>query len=169
MLNFIKTLYDLGFGATNWRDNMRAFLSGLDQFMGDAKGSRTSIAERLDEGHNQDGSHFAPITASSLWGEEQNAFTRLGDKSFKTTAGGDRTGVYISGRAVRDNAGNAFTVAASSWSDPDTTVALIGDAPLAGTLTKIEYGQEVSNSPIHNLGPAMASKVLAYGNIPGSL
>ncbi len=169
MLNFIKTLYDLGFGATNWRDNMRAFLSGLDQFLGNAKGSRGSIAERMDEGHNPDGSHKTPVTASSLWSEETNTFIRLGNLSFKTTSGGDRTGVYTPGRAVRDNAGNIFVVAVSSWSDPDTTVALIGNAPLAATLSKIEYGQEVANGPIRNLGPIMAAKALAYGNMPGSL
>ena len=70
---------------------------------------------------------------------------------------------------VRDNEGNGFVVAATSYSAPDTTVVLIGDASLSGTLTKIEYGQEVANAPIRNLGPAMAARVLAYGNIPGSL
>jgi len=151
-------------GATNWhtkynelcdllKDDVEDARYGKDtlaEFLGDAKGTCSSVATRLNVSLEPDGTLKSSAPASGWWTEESNTVTYISSTQFKVS-GGDYTSIYTKRRAIRATLSGTtptsyVTLSSYSSANNETTVTL-RNAILDNTLSKIEYGQQVANAP----------------------
>lgn len=105
-----------------------------------ARGSKSSLDQRLDMALNEDGTLKASTTLNpSQWSLPSLTFTYLSTTSFKVN--GDQTDIYKSTRRLKINLGAStpYTeVLSASYSAPDTTIQVL-DAVLDNTLVSVEH------------------------------
>ena len=127
----------------------------LADFLGDAKGTCSSVAARLNVSLEPDGTLKSTAPSSGWWTEEGNTVSYVSSTQFKIS-GGDFTSIYTRRRAIRatlsGSTQTSYVVSSSYSSANNETTVTLRDAILDNTLSKIEYGQQVANAPsIHGI------------------
>lgn len=135
--------------------SLSAHLTGMEEatiaLLGEltnARGLAATLAARLNVSINDDGTLKTTVTPTT-WFTEQSAIAKVTATIF--TVGGDKTAVYVPGRAVELNGnvyGYVLTCAYSSGTDL-TTVSISG-AGIASGLTNVAYSFHPNVLPQQN-------------------
>ena len=117
--------------------------AGLGAELINARGTKSSLDERLDVSFNDDGTLKASVseTTQSEWLDPQfGAYTYVDSTHFKVS--GDQTDIYTVKRRLKVSLSGSTVyteVLSSSYSSPDTTVN-VADAVLTNPISKVEHG-----------------------------
>lgn len=118
--------------------------AGIGAELINARGTKSSLDERLDVAFNEDGTLKASVTETTAgeWLDPQFSWTSsyLSSTTFKVS--GDQTDIYTAKRRLKVSLSGSTVyteVSSSSYSSPDTTVT-VADAVLTDPIVKVEHG-----------------------------
>ena len=117
-----------------------AYQKALDEEVEAARGSRSTVNDRLSEHLNPDGTPKAGSSIAKDWKASGDTPTYVSTTSF--TVPGDKTTIYVAGlRLQLDlNASTVYNTVASSSHVADTTTVTIETANLTADLQGVDYG-----------------------------
>jgi len=143
------TQYKQNKGDALWHTTLNSFIDKVDEWLDPLKGSTADPPTRINVSIADDGSLKSGAPSSDWWQEENESISKVSSTQFKVLAVND-TSIYTHKRAVRLTVDGAMVyshVKESSYDGTDTTVTIY-DPVISGTLTKVEFGQQVTNSPL---------------------
>lgn len=125
-------------GESGWVEDVLG--TTLGEEIVNARGTKPSVAQRLDVALNEDGTLKASTTLNpSQWFLPSLTFTYISTTSFRVN--GDQTDIYKAARRLKINlsASTVYSeVVSASYSSPNTTVQVL-DAVLSATLVSVEH------------------------------